>query len=372
MELLNAVRENNYDKVDQCLRQNVKLDVLIMDKTPFIEAASKGYVQIMRLLISFGASIDFTNRNRETALIWAAYNGQREAVNLLIENNVKLDMQDGDGETALVVASKIGHSGIVYDLIQNGVSFISNNNGESPLYVAAYYSHSDVVRLLLGTNINIDLKNRDGKTALDIALHKQDKNIIKMIVNKKCSETETPIENIVEKKRDLLIQVHNLELDQLKSLLSRKENEFEKTLKGMKFHHQEIERKQKQIKQIEREITMHNQEYFTARDIRDKLKQEIQSMSDNLNKIKNGQNTPRVKNESLYECPICFEIPLHPMRVYQCMDGHIYCEICKDKPNMDKCPMCRKSIKDLNIRSLAFESMVAEWYEEMVKSGSVV
>ena len=359
--LLKSIRENDYDKVNNSIKYEVDLNRVVFGQTPLMAAAAKGYIEIMKLLISFGADVNFRNNNGETALIWAAHNGHSEAVNILIENDANLDLQDEDGETALIVASKTGQADIVKKLLSNGAYLSKNKNGENALYIATYYGRLDTVRILLDTDIDTGLKNKDGRTALDIAVSKKRKSIIDLMVNKTCSNTTKEVVVNIEKKKEFLLkQVHKLEIEQVKDLLNEKENRLLQAANDMKFHHEEIERKGMLIKQLEREITMHNHAYFSSRDTQEQLKPEVNSLSIKLNTL--SKKVPEGRDESYYECPVCFEIPVYPTRVYQCINGHIYCEVCKDKPSMENCPVCRKPIKGLNIRSLAFENMVAEKY----------
>ena len=51
------------------------------------------------------------------------------------------------------------------------------------------------------------------------------------------------------------------------------------------------------------------------------------------------------------ECPVCFEVPLPPVHIYQCNNGHLYCGRCRSMPNMDRCPQCGISISGLENRN---------------------
>ena len=41
------------------------------------------------------------------------------------------------------------------------------------------------------------------------------------------------------------------------------------------------------------------------------------------------------------ECPVCLDQMLSPLRIFQCRDGHLVCEICRDGLPSAKCPECR-------------------------------
>ena len=45
-----------------------------------------------------------------------------------------------------------------------------NNNGDTPLIIASYWGKPEVVRVLLAAGADKDLRNNDGKTALDWAI----------------------------------------------------------------------------------------------------------------------------------------------------------------------------------------------------------
>ena len=73
----------------------------------------------------------------------------------------------------------------------------------------------------------------------------------------------------------------------------------------------------------------------------------------------NINDTPEDIN---YACPICFERFAYNVHIYQCYNGHIYCQSCKEKPEMKRCPFCRIDISNVNIRNLALEEIVDSGY----------
>ncbi|KFW62302.1 E3 ubiquitin-protein ligase SIAH2, partial [Pygoscelis adeliae] len=57
---------------------------------------------------------------------------------------------------------------------------------------------------------------------------------------------------------------------------------------------------------------------------------------------------------SLFECPVCFDYVLPPIR--QCQAGHLVCNQCRDKLSL--CPTCRGSLTP-SIRNLAMEKVAS-------------
>ena len=66
--------------------------------------------------------------------------------------------------------------------------------------------------------------------------------------------------------------------------------------------------------------------------------------------------------KSEFECPICFEEMRPPTRIWQCVDGHAICEVCRSR--LDLCPSCTRAIEGRNI---ALEKMARSLYGENQK-----
>lgn len=60
-----------------------------------------------RLLITFGASLNLTDRNRNTALHWAVYYRNRTAFQLLLAAGANVFIENSSGETPLDIAKKL-------------------------------------------------------------------------------------------------------------------------------------------------------------------------------------------------------------------------------------------------------------------------
>ena len=53
-----------------------------------------------------------------------------------------------------------------------------------------------------------------------------------------------------------------------------------------------------------------------------------------------NNNSPN-QDEHWFGCPVCLLLLKPPMRIFQCPEGHILCEECKENPAMVHCPQCR-------------------------------
>ena len=88
--------------------------------TPLIFAAWHGYMELVELLVQYGADIEARNNNGSTALIYAARNNWKEMLQFLIDNGANVDIQDKWGRTALMYTGTKDYAKITRILIAAG------------------------------------------------------------------------------------------------------------------------------------------------------------------------------------------------------------------------------------------------------------
>ena len=42
-----------------------------------------------------------------------------------------------------------------------------------------------------------------------------------------------------------------------------------------------------------------------------------------------------------FECSVCLDEMRPPTKIFQCRNGHVMCEACKNHPEVSTCPTCR-------------------------------
>jgi uncharacterized protein len=123
--------------------------------TPLMRAAKKSDVAVMRLLIEKGADLKSTTKAGATALMFASGFGgagrfaeyeERHATDAEILEAGRLCLQAGADVNAV------------------------NDAGQSALHFAVAARDEDFIRLLAGHGAKLDLKDRQGRTPLDIAM----------------------------------------------------------------------------------------------------------------------------------------------------------------------------------------------------------
>ena len=127
-----------------------------MHETLLIWAAAINYVDLLRLLLSAGASVQKSNSRGETALWVAAFHGFRDAVSILLKYGADVDAWSTDHATPIFVAAQQGHSEIVQLLKDHGCDlyhskrtvFCCLTRRETPLQVAKKNHHLPCVTIL--------------------------------------------------------------------------------------------------------------------------------------------------------------------------------------------------------------------------------
>jgi ankyrin repeat protein len=152
-----------------------------------IEAAIKNDLKAIEEALVAGADPNATD-DEQSALYWAVYNNQLEVVKLLINAGASVNAKELDGFTSLHQASIIGRRDFIELLLQAGgrkvlncFDFISR----TPLMYAVENRHLDIARTLLeeGSDVNICHEPPLGDTALYYAVENEDVDMVKLLLD---------------------------------------------------------------------------------------------------------------------------------------------------------------------------------------------
>ena len=171
-ELLEAAKTGNAETVNLLIEAGAKVNAYNkFGKTPLHLAVICGHTDNVKALIEAGADINLQDDLEETALHKAAYNGLTKIAVSLIELGANINAKDKSGGTPLHQAAYKGHTDTVKALTAvKGVNLNSRDlQEETPLHWAARYGKTEIAEALIEAGANVNLKNNERKTALDMA-----------------------------------------------------------------------------------------------------------------------------------------------------------------------------------------------------------
>ena len=138
-----------------------------------LEACRVGRKFIVQKLIRSGADLNSSGyKGGSTALHIAAEQGFIDIVEFLLWKNANVNAVDGQGNTALILAVNWAGSSILLNLLlAHGANHhLQNSQGSTALMKAVEVMDIDAVRILLVAGSDIKQKNKQRKTARDIAV----------------------------------------------------------------------------------------------------------------------------------------------------------------------------------------------------------
>lgn len=201
---------------------------------PILVTCHVGNLEILQLLIAYGAEVNAKMLGRETALKAATEFGHIELVKFLLENGAEVNPKNFQ-ESALYLVCRpepvyldiarllLSHGAIIYEqagyrrkpllveacryadlvrlLLESGASVnVKETNGETALHAACFYGNLDSVKALVEHGAEINITSNTGLTPLHEAC-RQRKNpgVVAFLLEKKANinakteQGETPI-----------------------------------------------------------------------------------------------------------------------------------------------------------------------------------
>ena len=112
-------------------------------------AADKGCLDLAKLLLSEGASLEARDRLGAKPLARAASPARSRSLRCFSSSGAPIDARDLDGSTALFKAAEAGRLPMVELLVEHGADIdMPGRNGITPLSAAAYMGSAPIVQLL--------------------------------------------------------------------------------------------------------------------------------------------------------------------------------------------------------------------------------
>ncbi len=157
-----------------------------------IEAVRRGDDKLLLVLLTSkgGGRVKINERNPQhegfTLLGEAASLGHNRVVKLLLERGATMDVTTDGGFTPLTLALRGGHDGVASVLINSGagLDYSDSAYGKTALLWAVENKTSaSVIKLLTDKGCNLDVKSRQGLTALMLAADANNADVVRVLLN---------------------------------------------------------------------------------------------------------------------------------------------------------------------------------------------
>ncbi|XP_041371421.1 uncharacterized protein LOC121384979 [Gigantopelta aegis] len=121
---------------------------------PVIVASAYGMNDIVTILLSNGADVNFCIRGRERPIHHAAREGHTDVILTLLSHGARIDEADERGDTSLILAAKFGHPFVLQTLVKHGADMNhKNHEGDDVWSFAVDNESDDVIRVLIDSLI---------------------------------------------------------------------------------------------------------------------------------------------------------------------------------------------------------------------------
>lgn len=148
-------------------------------------AVCSGHLDVVKKLHELGADVNFVNKYDYTAIRFAIKFNRPDIAKFLIENfkDIKLDYIDIDDEYSLIHSAASKNMAETINLLKkHGLSIdIQDHNASTPLHYAAFANNIAALQELLSLNANANIRNKDMKQAIHIAIAQRSEEAIKLL-----------------------------------------------------------------------------------------------------------------------------------------------------------------------------------------------
>jgi ankyrin repeat protein len=158
--------------VEYALASGVPIDLVDhAEQTPLYYACEHGYTKIVQILLEYGARHDIIDLNQTSPLWIAAGKGHDDIVLILLNKGADPNQKANDGTTALYQSSYKGHVKCAHHLVRyGGCVHYAKDSGASPIFVAARNGHHRIVKCLLKYGADPSQSQADFRSPLHTAL----------------------------------------------------------------------------------------------------------------------------------------------------------------------------------------------------------
>lgn len=276
-------------------------------------------------------------------------------------NNVPANEIKNVGIKSLPDVVKDGRFAEIKQVIENGADLNEvDDAGDTALHVAVQAGQYNTTVLLLNKGCSLEIDNRNGLTAKQLAQRVEGRTVFAMAIQ--LTERSRVERGRREEKRKLLQQEKERQLAEDMDTLDSEgeedeEAENQKKSNKLAVSQQNLAFAKKLVADLENQVT-------AAQSLVNRLEIDVHILQNELEHNKRKKSSTNVARESqlpssiLSPCSVCLDVPKPPLKVFQCPEGHIFCEICQSRPELTTCPECRVPLEGVQIRNRTMEQLI--------------
>lgn len=212
--LIYAISQKHDDLLQKFLSAGADADVPNkIGQTPLMKAVARGNADAIGLLLQAKVNANATTQVGKTALMQATEMNSVECAQILLEAGADPALSDKMGLNALCGAAYRSNAALVKLLLDNKADASSNGKVGTALTMAMDSSsvNEETLSLLVDNGCPLDAKNRDGDTALVLAVESNLEVGVKFLLNAKADQSilnadgKTALEVAKAKGREKLV-----------------------------------------------------------------------------------------------------------------------------------------------------------------------
>ncbi|CAC5359841.1 unnamed protein product [Mytilus coruscus] len=158
---------------------------------PLHLACIKGHLKIVEDLVNNDSFIDFANNEELQPFFYACENGFAKVAEYLLQYlakgiRVNEKYRRKNKRCVLHVVCANGYTNLVKLLLENNAEVdVKDADGSTPLHLACHKGNTRIVSALLHNNANVDVKDSFGKTSVYTACSENNERVLQLLLEKK-------------------------------------------------------------------------------------------------------------------------------------------------------------------------------------------
>jgi ankyrin repeat protein len=160
--LVAKIKSSEFSSVQSALQNGINPNCKIKyGLSPLMIACSQGKLDFIELLLEHGANVNQVSDFGHSALVRAVEGRNLEVVRLLLDSGADVQRFGGD---AVGAAAVLGRSDILKLLLEHQAQInTKSENGMTPLMLAAWDGDVESIRVLLAAGANVNARDSKGR-----------------------------------------------------------------------------------------------------------------------------------------------------------------------------------------------------------------